>query len=360
MLVSTANRMKMETGTFFTYHAPFGYKVEGEKLIPVENEINIVKRIFYDYLHGKGYGKISMELNNEKAVGSPWNKERVRYILSNEKYIGDSLFQKTYTPRVFPLRNQRNNGEVDQFYVSNTHEGIIDRHTFDKVKLMVNKNIEENSKKQKKKANSFTGKIYCGDCGWLYKKKATNSMPTWVCSKDGVAGQRCNTSPVTEEAIEKTFTLFYNKLQQNIDILIKEPLNMLVDAKKLVLSGSNAITEIDNEIAELADQNSMYVQFHSQNIIDDVTFLEQTNEIKKRMSTLRSRRMKLLNEDEEEQCIDNIRQLKSFLEESPKAVLWYDDSLFLSIVSKMLVYEDGEIEFELICGLKFREKIAWN
>jgi len=82
----------METGTFFTYHAPFGYKVEGEKLIPVENEINIVKRIFYDYLHGKGYGKISMELNNEKAVGSPWNKERVRYILSNEKYIGDSVF----------------------------------------------------------------------------------------------------------------------------------------------------------------------------------------------------------------------------------------------------------------------------
>lgn len=66
--VSTAIRMKMETGTFCTYHAPFGYKLENGTLIPVDEEIKIVKRIFDDYLHGKGHNKIAMELNDENAI----------------------------------------------------------------------------------------------------------------------------------------------------------------------------------------------------------------------------------------------------------------------------------------------------
>lgn len=156
------------------------------------------------------------------------------------------------------------------------------------------------------------------------------------------------------------YVVLYNKLQQNIDILVNEPLNMLLDVKRVILSGSDVISEIDSEIAELAEQNSMYVQFHAQNIIDDVTYLEQTNDIKKRLNTLRSRRLKLLNEDEEEQCIEKIRQLKSFLMESPKGILWYDDRIFTEIIEKVLVVSKNEIEFELKCGFRFKEKIVWN
>ena len=98
----------------------------------------------------------------------------------------------------------------------------------------------------------------------------------------------------------------------------------------------------------------------AQNIIDDVTYLEQTNDIKKRLNTLRSRRLKLLNEDEEEQCIEKIRQLKSFLMESPKGILWYDDRIFTEIIEKVLVVSKDEIEFELKCGFRFKERIVWN
>ena len=135
---------------------------------------------------------------------------------------------------------------------------------------------------------------------------------------------------------------------------------MLLDVKREILSGSDVISEIDSEIAELAEQNGMYVQFHAQNIIDDVTYLEQTNDIKKRLNTLRSRRLKLLNEDEEEQCIEKIRQLKSFLMESPKGILWYDDRIFTEIIEKVLVVSKNEIEFELKCGFRFKERIVWN
>ena len=86
----------------------------------------------------------------------------------------------------------------------------------------------------------------------------------------------------------------------------------------------------------------------------------QTNDIKKRLNTLRSRRLKLLNEDEEEQCIEKIRQLKSFLMESPKGILWYDDRIFTEIIEKVLVVSKDEIEFELKCGFRFKERIVWN
>ena len=206
--------------------------------------------------------------------------------------------------------------------------------------------------------HSFTGKIICGDCGWRFKKKS--NCDSWVCSKSGTAGHKCQSHPITRSAIEKTFVVLYNKLQQNFGVLIKEPLNMLLDLKRIILSGSDVISEIDEEIAELAEQNSMYIQFHSQNMIDDVTYLEQTNGIKKRLNTLRSRRIKLLNEDEEEQCIEKLRQLKSFLENNQKALIQFDTATFNEIVEKVCVVNKEEIEFELKCGYKLRERTVWN
>lgn len=68
----------------------------------------------------------------------------------------------------------------------------------------------------------------------------------------------------------------------------------------------------------------------------------------------------MLNEDEEEQCIEKIRQLKNFLMESPKGILWYDDRIFTEIIEKVLIISKNEIEYELKCGFRFREKIVWN
>lgn len=80
---------------------------------------------------------------------------------------------------------------------------------------MLERNIEENRKKQKREKHSLAGKIICGDCGWRYKKKSSGE--SWVCTKSGTAGHKCESYPITESAIEKTFVVLYNKLQQNID-----------------------------------------------------------------------------------------------------------------------------------------------
>ncbi|MFQ7451999.1 MAG: recombinase family protein [Flavonifractor plautii] len=65
-----------------------------------------------------------------------WQKTSILYILTNEKYIGDSLNQK-YLSGGFPFLKRRNHSEADQYYIENTHPAIVSRETFEKVQQLL-------------------------------------------------------------------------------------------------------------------------------------------------------------------------------------------------------------------------------
>ena len=159
-------RMKMEEGNFITYCAPYGYRLENGSLVIVEKEAVIVVRIFDMYLAGKGMGQIAAILNREGVYSreGKWNTTHIRYILSNEKYIGDALLQKTYTPEILPLRNRKNNGEKDKFYVTNSHPAIISREVFEAVQQRL-KEREQYAPKKPKQQYLLSRMIYCNECG---------------------------------------------------------------------------------------------------------------------------------------------------------------------------------------------------
>lgn len=230
--VSTACRMRMENGTFVTTSAPFGYRLLDKKLVVEPEEAEIVRRIFNLYLCGSGISKIITELNETAKEYAPWGIGRIRYILRNEKYIGDSLWQKSYTPAVLPLRNIRNKGEVDQYYAEGTQEAIIDKEIFQKVRQIFNKKAERISERSEPQKRPYTKVLYCGDCGWAYKPKHPKDARRWVCSGSGIAGQSCCSTSVTETEIERTFVSLYNRLKQHEDLIIQKTLKQLVGLKK--------------------------------------------------------------------------------------------------------------------------------
>lgn len=108
------------------------YKDENGNLVINEAEAAIVRRIFDMYLSGIGTHCIAKELNEEgiaTVTGSSWNASTIRGMLKNEKYKGDGLLQKYYTPE--NMRNTvKNKGQVAQVYVSGSHEAIIDIDTW--------------------------------------------------------------------------------------------------------------------------------------------------------------------------------------------------------------------------------------
>lgn len=123
-----------------------GYdKDENGKLIVVESEAVIVKKIFELYLNGFGVRKIKkyLEENGIKTVTGKevWSTSTIDRILSNEKYVGDVLMQKSFTEDFLTGKRKKNEGELAMYFIENDHEAIIDRETFNKVQKLKNKDL---------------------------------------------------------------------------------------------------------------------------------------------------------------------------------------------------------------------------
>lgn len=112
-----------------------GYiKDEDKNLVIVPEEAEIIKRIYREYLEGSSMDKIKKGLEADGVLtgagGKRWHTSSIRKILSNEKYMGDALLQKTYTVDFLTKKRVKNNGIVPQYYVENNHEAIIPREIY--------------------------------------------------------------------------------------------------------------------------------------------------------------------------------------------------------------------------------------
>ncbi len=132
-------RHRMKNGKTMLNHTQFlGYtKGEDGTLQIVPEEAEIVKKIFDLYLQGNGVRKIKryLEENGIKTVTgkSEWSTSTIDRMLSNEKYIGQVIMQKTYTPDFLTGKQVKNDGQTTMYIVENAHESIIDKETFNKV-----------------------------------------------------------------------------------------------------------------------------------------------------------------------------------------------------------------------------------
>lgn len=355
--VSTAVRMKMANGEFSITAVPYGYTVENNTLVPAPELKPVIERIFRDYLSGKGFGKIAEELNEEKCTDRIWSASAIKYILHNEKYTGDSLLQKTYTPQILPLKKRRNYGQVDKYYITDTHEALIDKELFNAVKVKLDRNKIERKYAPVSEKFYFTQVLRCGDCGCAFKRKIQSGEIYWVCSSNGIAGRHCKTQNIKEDDLRKSFVRLFNRLKLYESEIVDSALNQLVSLKAKISSQSTAISDIDVEIAAICEKNCMLAKLKARNIIDDISYMEQTSALKKRLTELRGRRIKLLNEDEDEKSIEMFRGLKDEIDTFDGYMLVFDKEVFEAIVQNIFVSDDDYVTYELKCGLKLKERI---
>ena len=91
-------------------------------------------------------------------------------------------------------------------------------------------------------------------------------------------------------------------------------------------------------------------------VVDEISYMEQSSQIKNRLSQLRKRRINILAEDEEEAVIEEFRKLKRIIEDENDYIMMFDEDLFGRIVKKIIVLENRVLLFELNCGLKLKEE----
>jgi hypothetical protein len=110
----------------------YGYsKSENGSLAVNEYEAKIVREIFEKYISGSSFGKIADSLATQ-SIPSPtgnvkWSRQAISKLLSNEKYIGSVLLQKTLSENGQQVRN---NGQASKFLYSNNNPPIISAEMF--------------------------------------------------------------------------------------------------------------------------------------------------------------------------------------------------------------------------------------
>lgn len=133
--IKTALRNQFKEGTSkMANRVCYGYSQDENGNLIINEEAEIVKWIFESYLSGYSLGRIANELY-QKGIKSPtgrdkWNREAIDKLLSNEKYLGIVLLQKTFSIMGTQFEN---NGIRDKYLMRNSHSGIISIELFKKV-----------------------------------------------------------------------------------------------------------------------------------------------------------------------------------------------------------------------------------
>lgn len=160
------------------YGAFLGYR-KGENGQPeiVSEEAEIVRYIYRQFILGLTPYKIAANLTAQ-GVPTPGGKRKwaistIKSILTNEKYKGDALLQKRFTVDFLTKKTKINEGEVQQYYVENSHPAIITPEEFDLVQEEFVKRM--NTGKQYSSTSIFSSKIICGDCGSYFGAKVWHS-----------------------------------------------------------------------------------------------------------------------------------------------------------------------------------------
>lgn len=240
--VRWGKRQAMREGKAIIQYAHLYAYERGEEDKPriIPEQAEVVRDIYRQYLAGASLRMIRDDL---QANGVPsddsesnWTISRIKSILTNEKYCGDVLLQKTYISDCLSKKVMKNTGQLPMYLVQNNHEGIVSRETFDAVQTEM---ARRNAAKSPSKKNASTGltsyaskyalseRLVCGECGTLYRRctwtRNGEKRVVWRCvSRLDYGTKYCHNSPtLDEEPLQRAILTAINRAMSRKDNLIQ-------------------------------------------------------------------------------------------------------------------------------------------
>ena len=199
-------RKGFEQGEVMCWRFMLGYRIERGEVEIDPDGAEIVRDIFHRAIAGETYGSICRRLNAQGktgALGKPFRSAHIRDILTNEKYTGNALLQKTFVRDHLSKRRVANEGELPQYYATETHPAIIDEATFEAAQEVVRQHAESRKDCAQPQRSEFTSKIRCPFCGQAYKRVTSNGTVGWNCSTYQDKGKRyCHGKKIPEAVLK--------------------------------------------------------------------------------------------------------------------------------------------------------------
>ena len=359
-------KRRFQNGTFKLALPPYGYDFNGVTLIPNQEQAQVVRRIFKDALSGLGTRAIARILSDE-GIKPPrskiWNATVVRGILINERYVGDALYQKTYTDSRF--KRHLNSGEQEMYYIKDNHEAIISREDFEAAGRVLKQrgkdkgNTGETSKYQRRYA--LSGMIICGECSGTFKRrihrKSKDSTYIAYGCKNHIEsnGEHCSMLAIKEETIHTAFVTMMNKLYSNRNEILKPLLDGL---KQLDDSGKYVeIQKIEKQIKEIQEQGQVLVGLLSKGYLDPALYNAKNNLLSKQAEELREKKRLLQSDMAGDNAIGcEVEELYQYFCKEGRFLEVFSEELVGRFVERITVLDAEQIGFQLKCGLFLKER----
>ena len=351
---------RMERGEFITCKAPFGYRlIDGNRLEVISDEAKLVRWMFNAYLSGHSLEWIAEQMTKtgvSTTDGKPyWQCTTVLYTLTNEKYMGDSLCQKTFTT-AFPFTQRQNHGEADQYYIENTHPAIITKGTFEKVQELLRQ--KSNRQKIPRQIYPLSRKVYCGQCGTPFARRVGKSgLVVWVCRKHDKGASKCTMGRIPESALYAAFVGMYNKLKQNAGIVLQPALKQLEELKDALQRSDPAMLAVNRAIAQASEQSHRISQLQAAGLLDADACAVKFNEINARLTQLRAERRRLLKNEDIDDAIDALQRTADLIQCGPERLEGFGEGLFHDLVERIVVESQTCVRFCLRGGLELTEQL---
>lgn len=353
---NTSNRIKlhlkqkMKRGEFKGSVPPYGYKVEDGQLKKRDDRtVEAVKLIFRLYLKGRGVESIAKELDlqkfptpgqvaKKKNAGKYWQGSSVKIILQNKHYVGD-LVQNRSTTRSVVDKSRDLNPESEWIVVTDAHESIISRDDFEAVQALMKSRYV---KRPKVKKHLFTNYVFCADCGtslWYLQNRQG-----YTCGRHRKHGKAaCTSHAIKETVLKKMILADIRELAQSLDVSDDLLEKFRIKLKRDERSKEKRISQIEQEIDTLKDENRDYIRLLAKQQISQDDYQDITSVNRSKMAKLHEELIVLKQSFANQQ---NDQQLLYKLTKELERVLEFGDlteELLHRLIERIEVKENQEI-----------------
>ena len=354
-----------------------GYKKgsDGEMVI-VPEQAETVKLIYEMYLSGKTLRRIKESLEarglRNAAGTTEWTTSNLRTILSDEKYCGDVLRQKTFIRDCISKQVVKNTGQRPKYLIQNHHDAIIPREQFDAVQFEMARRRAQTDR-SKKSVPTGTGKysgkyalsglLFCGECGTAYRRvvwtQHGEKRAVWRCTSRLDYGKKyCKDSPtLDEEPLQQAVLAAINASMSDHGALTAQLTDAMEQELAPIPGESMSLGDIDRAIAELGKQFD-HLLLEASGAGDAEGYAERFRAISTAMEELKRRKVNIQNiRQEQEQVTRRVQAAVSVLDGLSAELTQWDDNVVYQMLEKVTVLSREMIRVTLRNGMEIEQAV---
>lgn len=363
--VKWGQKRQMEQGVVFG-RSMLGYDVKDGKMTINEEGAKIVRLIFHKFVdEGKGTHVIARELREEGIEPmrvKEWQNTVILRVIRNEKYCGDLVQKKTFTPDFLSHEKKYNRGQEEFVIIKDHHEPIISRELFDKANRILDaKSLSQEGKAKHSNRYPFSGKIKCGRCGASYvarykTRKDGSRYKAWRCYEAANHGRPhidkagnqvgCSGESIRNEDAIYLLYLVCRELKINRQKVV-DNLTKTIDAVMQIDLTGTSTSALSEKIEEAKKKRTGLIDLYTSGDIDKTEFTALRAKYDEDIEKLKS-----MAEGIEQQQTMILKQ-KELMEDIKNAInelingIQYEDEYYTQILDKIVINNKNHIDVYL-------------